>query len=322
MKSIVTIGGGTGQYALLTGLKKYPVRLTAIVSMADDGGSTGILRDELGVLPPGDVRQCLVALSEADVLMRDLFTYRFDKGGLRGHSFGNIFLSTLEKLTGSFEEAVLESSRILAVRGKVIPVSVGGMTLVCGKDGELRGEHAISRAALNDSGTLKLEPEAYANPRAVEAIEGADAIIIGPGDLYCSIIPNLLVRGVADAIKRSKAILVYNCNLMTKRGHTDGFSVSDYVREIENRIGEGRINFVTWNESAPNPTLLQKYAREGQPVGPIKTGEMTKFKLIGADLVSLRVPVQNPGDVIERTLIRHDSDVLANILIEKCLGGV
>lgn len=323
MKSIVTIGGGTGQYALLTGLKKYPVKLTAIVTMADDGGSTGILRDELGVLPPGDVRQCLVALSEADLLMRQLFAYRFDQGGLRGHSFGNIFLSTLEKVTGSFEEAVRESGKILAVRGTVIPVSTGGMTLVCGKDGELRGEHAVSVAMLHDKETLRLEPEAYANPRAIEAIEAADVIVIGPGNLYCSIMPNLLVRGVSEAIARSRARIVYNCNLMTKRGHTEGFGVGDFVREIERRIGAGRIDFVTANQATPDPDLLARYAQEGEPV-VLREADSTAAHpvAVGADLVSRSIPAQNPGDAIQRTLIRHDPDALAALIMRRCIGEV
>lgn len=323
MKSIVTIGGGTGQYALLSGLKKYPVRLTAIVSMADNGGSTGILRDELGVLPPGDVRQCLVALSEADKTLRELFGYRFEQGGLRGHSFGNIFLSTLEKITGSFEDAVQEAGKILAVRGKVIPVSTGGMTLVCGSDGSIRGEHAISQADNVSGESLKLEPAAYANPRAVEAIENADVIVIGPGNLFCSVMPNLLVKGIPEAIKESKAKVIYNCNLMTRRGHTEGFGVSDFVNEIERHIGPGRINFVTCNNALPSAELLERYTEEGKPVAVPNTADLSlKYELVCGDLVSRTMPVQNPGDMIRRTYIRHDPRVLAAMIFERCLGGV
>ena len=323
MKSVVTIGGGTGQYALLSGPKKYPLRLTAIVSMADDGGSTGILRDELGVLPPGDVRQCLVALSEADRTLRDLFGYRFDQGGLKGHSFGNIFLSTLEKLTGSFEDAVAEAGKILAVRGKVIPVSTGGMTLVCGKDGHIRGEHAVSQAERIDASTLRLMPDAYANPKAVDAIENADCVVIGPGNLYCSVMPNLLVKGIGEAIRNAKAKVIYNCNLMTKRGHTDGFTVTDYVQAVEAHIGKGRIDFVTCNNTAPAQELLAKYSDEGDPVladSSLRTA--LSCTVVEGDLVSRIVQLQHSGDAIRRTFIRHDPDALAAMLVERCIGGV
>lgn len=250
MKSIVTIGGGTGQFTLLTGLKKYPVKLTAIVSMADDGGSTGILRDELGVLPPGDVRQCLVALSEADAIVRELFNYRFDAGGLKGHNFGNIFLSALEKITGNFEEAVRVSGKVLATRGTVIPVTTQDTRLTCDAAGtRIDGQYAIETATLPRHPEFRMEPEADANPKAIEAIEAADCIVIGPGNYYCSLLPNLLVKGIPEAICHSKAAVVFNCNLMTKGGHTDGFDVDAFVDGIERRLGMPRIDFVTDRKS-------------------------------------------------------------------------
>ncbi|MEY4722926.1 MAG: hypothetical protein RLZZ324_439 [Candidatus Parcubacteria bacterium] len=331
MTSIVTIGGGTGQYALLTGLKKYPVHLTAIVTMADDGGSTGVLRDELGVLPPGDVRQCLVALSEADAQMRELFGYRFDRGGLRGHSFGNIFLSALERLTGSFEEAVVTASKVLAVRGDVIPVSTRGMVLTCragdGALGTLRGEHVVSAAPSIDPASLRLDPVVEANPRALAAIAGADAVVIGPGNFFCSVMPNLLVRGIPEAIAATKAKVIFNCNLMTRRGHTDGYGVADFVREIERHIGAGRIDAVTANDTPPDPELRARYAEEGEPVlaGIGSSGLGTTHggpggRVFSADLVSRVIPAQKPEDAVRRTLIRHDSDALAALIMERCLG--
>jgi len=327
MKSIVTIGGGTGQFTLLSGLKKYPVHLTAIVSMADDGGSTGVLRDELGVLPPGDIRQCLVALSESDMIMRELFNYRFEQGGFRGHNFGNIFLSALEKITGSFEEAVRVSGLVLATRGEVIPVTTRSISLVCGAaDQTVCGEDAINSASLSDKETLRLEPDAYASPKAVAAIETADCLIIGPGNFYCSIIPNLLVKGIPEAVKRSKATVVYNCNLMNKAGHTDGYAVGDYVEEVERFLGRGRIDFVTYNNRMPDRELLERYGEEGKSLVAVASADepfdQVSFRPLPADLISSRPFVQKAGDPIKRTLIRHDSDVLAALIVQNCLGGV
>jgi len=325
MKSVVTIGGGTGQFTLLSGLKKFPVNLTAIVSMADDGGSTGVLRDELGVLPPGDIRQCLVALSESESIMRDLFNYRYEQGGLKGHNFGNIFLSTLEKLTGSFEEAVRVAGMVLAIRGSVIPVTTGNVSLVCGRgDKACFGEHAINDAKVDERDTLRLEPPAYANPKAVAALEAAECIVIGPGNLFCSIVPNLLVKGIPEAIARSKAKVVYNCNLMTKTGHTDGFTVSDFVAEIERYVGKGRLDYVTYNETAPQKDLLVRYAEEGTfPVFPPEGGFLAEGPSpLPADLISTRPFQQKPGDPIRRTFIRHDPDTLATLIVQHCLGGL
>ncbi len=325
MKNIVTIGGGTGQFTLLSGLKKFPVQLAAVVSMADDGGSTGILRDELGVLPPGDIRQCLVALSEADTIVRELFNYRFDAGSLKGHNFGNIFLSALEKISGNFEEAVRVSGMVLATRGFVIPVTTQNARLVCEKDEvRINGQYAIETAALPKDAELRLDPEVYANPKAVEAIERADCVIIGPGNFYCSILPNLLVKGVSEAIGRSRAKVVYNCNLMTKAGHTDGLTVRGFLNTIERHIGRGRVDYVTYNSRVPEPELLLRYAVEGEY--PVATegidGAPDAKRFLAADLISRKIPVLKDGDPIRRTLIRHDPDTLAAVIVTQCLGGL
>lgn len=327
MKSIVTIGGGTGSFTLLTGLKKYPVRLTAIVTMADDGGSTGVLRDELGVLPPGDIRQCLVALSESEAVMRDLFGYRYDQGSLKGHNFGNIFLSTLEKITGSTEEAVRVASQVLKVRGEVVPVTTHNVALVCGHGEDVcRGEHRIQDVELKEKESLRLEPDAYANPHAIAAIESADLVVIGPGNFYCSVMPNLLVKGIAEAIGRTKAPVVYNCGLMNKAGHTDGFIVQDYVDEVERLIGSGRVSFVTYNSRLPEQEMLARYGEEGKSMtAAARDGEAvrpTSYRALAADLVSTRPYVQKSGDPLPRTLIRHDSDALAALIIQNCLKGL
>jgi uncharacterized cofD-like protein len=322
MKSIVTIGGGTGQFTLLTGLKKYPVELTAIVSMTDEGGSTGVLRDELGVLPPGDVRQCLVAISEADVIVRELFNYRFDAGGLKGHNFGNIFLSALEKITGNFDEAVRVASKVLATRGTVIPVTTQNVRLIC-TAGEtcLVGENAITFGVIPKGATFRLEPEAYATPKAIEALERADVIVIGPGLLYASVITNFLVQGIPEAIGRSKAKVVYNCNLMNRAGQTDGFTVHDYLREIEKYLGEGRVDYVIYNDRIPEKELLDRYALEGEMLVPsVEASEKKGRHYIAADLISRKIPVVKAGDAIKRTLIRHDADLLASLIMKHCLG--
>ncbi len=325
MREVVTIGGGTGQYTLLSGLKRFPVRLNAIVSMADDGGSTGMLRDELGVLPPGDIRQCLVALSESELVMRELFNYRFDRGGLRGHNFGNIFLSALEKITGSFEEAVRVSGMVLAPRGEVIPVTTESVALLCGIDLVQHGENEINENSLSERETLRLDPKAYANPKAVTAIENAECIVIGPGNLYCSIIPNLLVCGISEAIQRSKASVVYNCNLMTKAGHTDGFTIADFAREIERYIGSGRIDYITYNDRLPAQELLDRYAAEEEYLVQPLDGDAIpncSAKTLAAPLLGSNRYVQKSGDPIRRTLIRHDPDILATLIIRNCLRGL
>ena len=200
------------------------------------------------------------------------------------------------------------------------------ITLVCGNGEKTRrGEHIIDGHDPVDRETLRLEPEAYANPKAVTAIESADCIVIGPGDLYTSIIPDLLVKGIASAITRAKAPLVYNCNLMNKPGHTDGFKPKDYANEIENFVGRGRINFLTCNNSQPSDDLLAKYDLEGRaPVPPPKNEDLknASFKYLTADLVSSQPVVKKSGDLLPRTLVRHDAEILAELIIQNCLGGI
>ena len=322
MKSIVTIGGGTGQFGLLSGLKKYPVRLSAIVSMADDGGSTGKLRDELGVLPPGDIRQCLVALSNSDKVMRDLFSYRFgDKGGLQGHSFGNLFLSALEKVTGSFDEAVETAAKVLNICGEVVPVTSESVHLVgYGKKGKMQGEHAIDLSEGFDTKSLRLEPMPSANPRALRAICNADCIVIGPGDIFTSIVPNLLVPGISEAIKESKAKVIYNCNLVTKPGHTDGYTVSDFVAEIEHYLGEGRIDHITYNDVFREGHVLDRYTAASEHPVEASLTELDKKRSYCGDFLAGTIVQKIKGDAIARSFIRHDSDKLAKAIVEHCMG--
>lgn len=324
MKKVVTIGGGTGSFTLLSGLKKYPIDLSAIVSMADDGGSTGVLRDELGVLPPGDVRQCLVALSDSSETLRQLMNYRFENGGLGGHSFGNLFLSALEKITGNFSDGVREAAKILSVKGEVIPVTATDTNLLVElKDGKiLSGEHEINTSLrVGKTGIRKifLSPRAKANPLAIEAILSADLIVIGPGNHYCSILPNLLVDGIPQAIRQSKGKVVYNCNLVNKRGHTDGYTLDEYVSEIDRFLGGERVDFVTFNTRLPAKNILERYSEEnGELVSfaPERNPER-RYRVLRADLLSRQKVRVNKADKIaaSRAFIRHDTDKLAKVLM-------
>jgi uncharacterized cofD-like protein len=322
MKKVVTIGGGTGTFTVLSGLKRYPFELTAIVTMADDGGSTGRLRDEFGVLPPGDLRQCLVALSEGNGVMRKLFNHRFDRGGLAGHSFGNIFISTLEQVTGSLDKALDVVGKILNIRGRVLPVTLTKVRLITElKNGKvIEGEEVLGNYQLLSRFGIEriyLKPKAKPNPKALAAIAEADIIIVGPGNLYRSLVPNFLVEGVGRAIARSKAKKVYIANLMNKHGHTDDFVVSDYVNVLEKVIGQkGVFDVVVYNTKKPPTALVRKYADEGEPVvcGPVC--EEGAFTLVGADLLATGITKKAKGDVVDRSLIRHDPIKLARVIAE------
>lgn len=324
IKKIVVIGGGTGSFTLLSGLKKYPIRLSAVVSMTDDGGSTGVLRDELGVLPPGDVRQCLVALSESSEEMRRLMNYRFEKGGLRGHSFGNLFLSALEKINNNFLKGVEEASKILNVRGEVIPVTDSNANLYMElKNGKvLKGEHEINLDFEIEKNGIKkfyLKPEARANKKAIECILEADMVIIGPGNFYCSILPNLLIKGVANAIHKSRATVVLNCNLVSKKGHTKSFVLDDYVDVVNKYLCHERVDFVTFNSCRPSELLLEKYKRKGEfPVLFLKESRKQRnYRIISTDLISDKAPKFSDADALSkyRALIRHDPEKLAKVLM-------
>lgn len=269
MKNVVVIGGGTGIFAVLTGLKKYPYNLSAVVSMADDGGSTGVLREEFGTLPPGDIRRALVALSASDnKIVSELFNYRFkEKSSLRGHSLGNLLLTALEKITGSFDQAVEEAVKILNVKGNVIPVTLESTHLFATlKDGKtIEGETNIDIPKHDGKIPINrvfLKPVVKANPGAVQAIRDADVIIIGPGDLYTSLLPNLIVEGVSAAISASNAKVVYIVNIMTKFGETYQFKASDFFRVIEQTLDHGVIDYCVINTQKPTGELLERYEKD------------------------------------------------------------
>ncbi len=335
MKKIVTIGGGTGSFMLLSGLKKYPIELSAIVSMSDDGGATGVLRDELGVLPPGDVRQCLVALSDASLELRALMNYRFTEGGLKGYSFGNLFLSALEKTHINFLEGVQTAMEILKVSGEVVPVtgSDAHLRMELGDGTFLEGEDIIDHANFQDRGVKKLSfrESVKVNPRAVEKILDADIIVIGPGDLYGSILANLIIPAVQKAIQKSRAKVIYNANLTNKKGHTSGFSVDDYVDAIEKAIGKGGIDFVTFNTEKPAQKLMEKYSRqegkgflvEFDEANSLVESPNRKYKLIRGDFLKKGTPKKMKGDALAhaRSFIRHDADKLATAIMGCAANG-
>lgn len=315
MKKVVVIGGGTGNFVVLRGLKKYPLDLTAIVSMADDGGSTGILRDELGVLPPGDVRQCLVALSNSSRLMRSLMNYRFENGGLGGHSFGNLLLSALEKVTGSFEKAVEEASKILNIKGKVIPVTTHQVRLkmVLNNRKILESEKEIYLSHEIDQGykTIYLEPYPKVNPRVIDEIANADLLVIGPGGLHTSLIPNLLVEGVCEAICKSDARKIFVVNLMNRKGQTSGFTTSSYLKELIRFLGEDIFDHILINNQKPPAHLIEVYSNEGDLV----ENDLNDSRLIFAELLGSPA-AEHKKDPLKRNLIRHDSKKLAMELLK------
>lgn len=325
-KKIAVIGGGTGIYPILQGLKKYheEVSTTAIISMADSGGSTGRLRDEFGMLPVGDVRMALTALasdiSDDDQLLRKLFLHRFSKGeGLDGHNFGNLLLVALTEILGSEDEAVKAAARILRIRGRVVPVTSEHVHLVATYDDGVvvTGEHDIDEPAEDRYGhrivTFQTEPAGMIAPDAKKHLLEADLILIGPGDLYSSLLANLVVGGVSAAILQSKATLVYAANLMTRPGQTDNMSACDHTREIEKYVGR-KPDYVIVNTGEVPAHLLERYRASGQyPVADDCSDY--EAEIIREDLLSREEVVKKAGDVLVRSLVRGDGDKFAKLLL-------
>lgn len=306
---IVAIGGGTGLSTLLRGLKEHTNNLTAIVTVADDGGSSGILRRELGVLPPGDVRNCIAALADAEPLVTKLFQYRFSDGsGLAGHSFGNLFIVAMSGVTGNMEDAIRETSRVLAVRGEIIPSTMENVTL-CARTEDartIRGESSIGPAVTSSPDGTRIR-EVYlvpenppAHPEAVRAILDADMIILGPGSLYTSVLPNLLVQGIRRALLASSATKVYICNVATQHGETDGFGVADHVNAIEAHAGKGFLHFVLANNNVFEPIPRAELSRAVQLDGGINNG----IRLVAADVVSEANPYHHDSTKLAEAVMR------------------
>lgn len=308
---IVAIGGGTGLSTLLRGLKDYSSNITAIVTVADDGGSSGRLRREIGVLPPGDIRNCLAAFADEEKLLTELFQYRFSAGdGLVGHSFGNLFLTAMSDITGDLEQAIAASSRVLAIRGEVLPATLTDVNLWAElADGRrIEGESSITEAKgkILKIGCTPENPPAL--PRALEAIQEADYIIIGPGSLYTSIIPNLLVPEIAIAISQSQAPRIYVCNIMTQEGETQGYSVAEHIRAIDKACGIALFDAVLVQGKSPSEKTLIRYAQ--QNAHPVFV-DREAIKELGR-----RIVVANVMDEDEVTgLIRHNSHRLATVLL-------
>jgi len=306
---VVALGGGTGLSTLLQGLKFLTNNISAIVTVTDTGGSSGRLRDEMDVLPPGDIRNCLVALADAEPLIRNLFQYRFEEGdGLTGHSFGNLFITALSKVTGDFEKAVRASSKVLAIRGRVIPSSLEKVTLV----GEfMDGTIAEGETTITEQGKplrrIRLKPaDCAAPPEAIEALENADLIIMGPGSLYTSILPNLLIRQIRDAILKSEAYKVFVINIMTQPGETEGFSAYDHLRVLVEHTDPRLIDVCVVNASGIPPHMIEKYREKG--------AELARLDL---DLIR-----EKGYEVVEGNLlkvdgqVRHDSMALCRLILD------
>ncbi len=308
---IVAIGGGTGLSNLLRGLKEYSAKITAIVTVADDGGSSGRLRREIGVLPPGDIRNCLAALADEEKLLTELFQYRFQAGdGLVGHSFGNLFLTAMSDIAGDLEQAIAASSKVLAVRGEVLPATLSDVSLWAElADGRIiQGESSITEAngQIVKIGCIPANPPAL--PKVAIALREADFIIIGPGSLYTSVIPNLLVPEIAEAIARSEVPRIYVCNIMTQPGETDGYSVADHIRAIDRACGRPLFDAVVVQGKVPSAKALIRYSQENSYPVVLDREAVTQL--------GRRIVIANVMDEDQNTgLIRHNSQRLAAMLL-------
>lgn len=313
MKKVVVIGGGTGVFTVLTGLKNYSFHLSAIVTTADDGGSSGILREEFGILPPGDIRRALVALSSESPILANLFNYRFENGtGLKGHSFGNLFLTALERITGDFNQAIKEAEKILGIKGKVIPVTLDYTRLFARLENNLLvvGESNIDVPKHNGRLSIEevfLNPQPKANKDAIKAIKDADIIIFGPGDLYTSIIPNFLVKGIREAIKKSQAKKIYVCNIMTKYGETNKFTAEDFFATLEKYLGKGIIDYFLVNIDKPKKYYLSRYKKEKAELVKYNKKILSSWKK--PKVIFARLLRKGP-------LLRHDSKKLAKLICQ------
>ncbi len=299
---VVAIGGGTGLATLLRGIKNYTAQVTAVVTVADDGGSSGRLREELGILPPGDIRNCITALATTEPLMTRLFEYRFKNGGgLEGHSFGNLFIAALTEVTGSFEQAVLESSRVLAVQGRVLPATLANIQLCAELEtGEVvRGESKIPRRAGRIRRVFLVPPDPPAYSAAVQAILDADLVVLGPGSLYTSVLPNLLVSGIREALRATRALRVYVCNVATQKGETDNFTVADHVRTLVEQAGGGLFDYVLANSLPAKSTHPEWDVVKPEPGGPIPSG----LRVVWAPVINEANPHYHDPDRLAQALL-------------------
>ncbi|MEI6690844.1 MAG: gluconeogenesis factor YvcK family protein [bacterium] len=325
MKKVVVIGGGTGTYTVLKGLRQYEeLQLSAVVTMADDGGSNKVLRDEFGMLPTSGLRQCMVALSSNEGLLRELFAYRYYHGvGISGMTFGNLFMAAATDVLGDERKAIKETAKLLGVRGKILPVSYDTVSLLATyEDGtEVLGEHLIDLAGKRVGDmritNLRTIPETVIDHEAKEAIEQADLIVIGPGDLYTNTIANLVVRGVSEAIAASCGKVVFVVNLMTKRGESAGYSASDYLKDLGKYMPLSRLNWVIVNEDKDvESSILRKYAKEGAGLVKDDLGNNTPYQVVKTSLLAKGKVEKEKGDSVVRSMARHDAQKLAKVIFD------
>ena len=310
---ITAIGGGTGLSTMLRGLKKYTKNLTAVVTVADDGGGSGVLRRDIGMPPPGDIRHCMESLANVEPIMERLLTYRFQEGSLAGQSFGNLILAALNGVTGSFEEAVAQMSQVLAITGRILPVTSADVQLeaVFENGARVVGESKISAFKKEQDcriAHVALLPERPAAlPAALQAIREADLILMGPGSLYTSVIPNLLVEGVVEAICRSEALKIYVCNIMTQEGETEGYTAADHVDALLSHGAPGLVDLCLANSAPVRPGLVEKYREED--AAPILV-DRERIRAMGLELEEY--PVASEGG----DYARHDPDRLAAAVLD------
>ncbi len=314
---VVVIGGGTGLSILLRGLKNFTLNITAVVTVSDDGGGSGVLRTDLGILPPGDIRNCILALADTEPVMEQLLEYRFEKGHLAGQSFGNLFIAAMNGISQNFEEAVKRISQVLAVSGQVLPLTLEDIVLYAQlKNGTVvKGESSIPVQSLELRSPVEkvfLRPRCPVPlPEVLEAIDSADAIVLGPGSLFTSIIPNLLAREMVDCIDRSKAPVIYVCNIMTQPGETGGFSVSDHIKALEEHAGKKILDMAVVNNGDIDRAYLERYAMDGsRPVAIDGEKIRSGIKVVSQDLVSAQ------GEYL-----RHHSMKLAHLITKLAAGN-
>nr|WP_207720904.1 gluconeogenesis factor YvcK family protein [Clostridium gasigenes] len=310
---IVVIGGGTGLSTMLRGLKYYTSNITAIVTVGDDGGGSGDLRDDLGMLPPGDIRNCILALADTEPLMEDLLQYRFPDGRLKNQSFGNLFLAAMNGVSENFEDAIQKMSSVLAVTGKVLPVTLDDMKLVAKlENGSIvEGESQIPNEVINQKSKIKklmINPkDARALEESLKALREADAIVMGPGSLYTSIVPNLLVKDIVENIKKSDAIKIYICNIMTQPGETDNFSVSDHVKILQKYGGRNIVDYVIANRGDIPKVVKEKYLEDSSQLVELDRKEL---KALGVEAIEATLAKT------EKAYVKHDTEYLAEVLVD------
>lgn len=316
---VVVIGGGTGLSVLLRGLKLFTSNITAIVTVADDGGGSGKLREDLGMLPPGDIRNCILALADMEPTMEQLLQYRFEEGNLKGQSFGNLLIASMNGISSNFEEAIKKISDVLAVTGRVLPVTLRDITLYAKlKNGTvIKGESNIPIKSLEENSPIEkvfIKPkEAETIKEAIFAIEDADIVLLGPGSLYTSVIPNLLVKNIKESLNRTKALKVYIANVMTQPGETNGYTVYSYVKALLDHWQGGSLDYVIANTGRINDIISEKYETEGAEVTKLTEEDIKKLSAMGIKLIT--------EDLIEikKDYVRHDAIKLSKIIINLVL---